>query len=137
MNKIELMPKFTTMQRCWLASYDGEYPRVRPMILIVHDGRFWLATGTEDAKTTQLMKHPKIEVSVPLKENEQESFVRIKGIAHYTHNPIERETIWHIATFIQNYFYSPEHPGFGLIEIHPATVSYMPPNSSVEESFNW
>jgi len=132
MDNKSLLEKFETMQTCYLATYDGEFPRVRPMILIQHEGRFWLATGTEDDKTLQIKNHPKVALSVTLSEGDNESYVRIKGIAKHSQDPAERTAIWNIATYISRYWDSPEHPGFGLVEVKPVAISYMAPNTTVE-----
>ncbi len=137
MNKKELLQLFEPMQRCWFATYDGEYPRVRPMILIKHENRFWLATGIEDAKTKQILNHPKVALSIALKQNNEECFARVKGKAIYSNDKADRKTIWNIATFISGYFDSPDHPGFGLVEIIPDEVTFMASGSNIDEPIEW
>ncbi len=137
MNKTEILSLFEPMQRCWLATYDGEYPRVRPMILTFCDNRFWLASGIEDAKTEQIKNHPNVAVSVSLRQDGEECYLRIKGKAHYSNAPEEREMVWNVAKYIAGYFDKPDHPGFGLIEVMPDTVHFMAPGSNIDEPIDW
>ena len=40
------------VQMIHLATWDSAHPRVRPVSLIFDEGRFWICTGTKEAKVT-------------------------------------------------------------------------------------
>jgi len=40
----------------FLATEENNQPRVRPVTLVFFDERFWVLTGTDDAKVKQLQK---------------------------------------------------------------------------------
>lgn len=52
--KDEVLKHFKKMQTVYYATYDGTMPRVRPMALIYHNNRFWISTGTKNAKVKQI-----------------------------------------------------------------------------------
>ncbi|MBN2537646.1 pyridoxamine 5'-phosphate oxidase family protein, partial [candidate division WOR-3 bacterium] len=57
----EIRARFRPMQTAALATVEGEMPRVRPVMLLHHDDRLWVSTGTTDDKVKQLLLNPKVE----------------------------------------------------------------------------
>ena len=68
--KQEVMSHFTNMQEIMLATAEGDKPRLRPVTLLRHEDRFWILTGTNDAKTQQLRANPSIEFALMLEKGE-------------------------------------------------------------------
>ena len=59
--KKEVRRHFKDQQHIFLATSEGDQPRVRPVTLVCLNEKFWILTGTKNAKTKQIMKNPKIE----------------------------------------------------------------------------
>jgi len=55
----EIWSRFKDFQHMFLATTDGDQPKVRPVTLIYFDKRFWITTGTTSAKVKQMQKIPK------------------------------------------------------------------------------
>jgi len=62
----EALSVLKNVQMVHVATWDGEFPRVRPMSLVYDGGRFWVCTGSSDAKARQLEAHPVFEFSLLL-----------------------------------------------------------------------
>lgn len=54
--KDEVWKYFKNLQFIYLATCEGDQPRVRPVTLVCLDERFWILTGTDNAKTQQIQK---------------------------------------------------------------------------------
>jgi hypothetical protein len=52
--KEEVWSRFKDFQHVFLATTEGDQPRVRPVTLIYFDKRFWITTGTSNAKVKQI-----------------------------------------------------------------------------------
>lgn len=133
MNLEKLYEKFEQMQTIMLASTDGEKAYVRPMILIFHKQRFFLATGSEDTKCSQLRKNPFVEVCYYMNSEDNGQYIRLNGKAEFIDELNLRREIMDIATFIKNYWDDPADKGFALLEILPDYAAFMPYGSSLEE----
>ena len=55
--KKEIFAYFKQTQPVYLATNDGNEPRVRPVTLIWFEEKFWIATGSSDAKVKQLFSN--------------------------------------------------------------------------------
>lgn len=113
----------------YVATCDGGQPRVRPMMLIYVDGVLYYATGTVDAKVTQLMRNPKTEVCVPLGEGEDGGSIRMTGEMGFVYDGDVRAKIHGCVGFIQSFWGEPQDPGFTLLEFKPRTLQLMRPGT--------
>jgi uncharacterized pyridoxamine 5'-phosphate oxidase family protein len=121
------------MQVADFATFDGTYPRVRPMILICHDGFFWLATGTADDKFGQITSHPQFECLIHTKTDKGRGYTRFRGTADVVQDVSCKTALMQVAPFITNYFSSADDPAFVLIQLHPLEGESMPPG----EDYVW
>lgn len=64
-----------------LATVESDQPRVRTMALVAHNIGLWIATKTEWNKVGQIGKNPKIEISLPAREQSGSSCTRINAEA--------------------------------------------------------
>lgn len=65
----------------YLATYDGLFPRVRPMSLVRDELRFYMGTGREDAKSVHIRAHPQVEFIIPLPRGVDTGYLRVAGMA--------------------------------------------------------
>jgi len=59
--KKEMLKRFTRQQNVFLATAEGDQPRLRPVTLIRFQNRFFFATGSDNAKVKQIRNNPKAE----------------------------------------------------------------------------
>ena len=58
--KEEVWSHFKDLQFVYLATTEGDQPRVRPVTLLYIDKKFWITTGTNSAKVKQIKANQKI-----------------------------------------------------------------------------
>ena len=58
-----ILNQIGNFQHVFLATIEGDQPRVRPVTLINFEGKFWVTTETRSRKVKQIMKNPKVELS--------------------------------------------------------------------------
>jgi len=79
--KEEVWEDFKDYQHVFLATSEENQPRVRPVTLVCLDRKFWILTGTNNAKTKQIRKNPKIEFCLLFQKGENHGYVRAAGLA--------------------------------------------------------
>lgn len=131
--KEEIIKKLDQMQMVMLATTDGEKAYVRPVMMVFFEQRFFIATGTEDNKWAQLEKRKTAEICYYTNSEEKGQYIRINGDVEFVEELELRSRIMDIAEFIKYYWTDPSDPGFGLIEIIPDYVAFMPYNKNLEE----
>lgn len=77
----KLLNQFKDFQHVFLATVEGDQPRVRPVTLINFDGKFWITTGTGSAKVEQIRRNPKVEFSFMFKKRNRDCCIRVTGLA--------------------------------------------------------
>jgi general stress protein 26 len=77
----EIWDFFSEYQGIYLATAEDKRPYVRPVTLAYMDSRFWVFTGTDDAKVRQIRSNPRIEFCLNLKKGDHSGYVRASGKA--------------------------------------------------------
>ena len=116
-------------QVSYLATIEDDQPRVRAMMLIYHEGKFYYASDSGDEKVSQVTLNPKIEICVLLGEGDNGGSLRISGISEFVHNEDTRRNIHGCIGFIQSFWENPQDPSFVLLEIKPNEIRYMRPGT--------
>jgi general stress protein 26 len=108
----------------YLATTDGNQPKVR----VVHPGfegeRVWVATGRSSAKARQLDKNANVELFYQI--GAEMVHLTVTGKANFVDDPAEKKRVWDAKVFdydLSQFF--PAGPGaadFGLMLITPARV---------------
>ena len=103
----------------YLATGDGDQPRVRPVSPIVEDDMsIWVTTGGTSRKVKQLRENPKICLAFVEQPNGDKAAIVI-GEAQIIPDMAEKERVWKLASFdLWQYF--PEGPAskaFCLLKI--------------------
>ncbi len=107
----------------YLATCDGDQPRVRTMMpVLLDDGRLLMATFPHMEKIGQIAKNPKIEICFV---DRKLSHCRIEGKAHVSGDVSLKEELWNKQMMLRQFFSGPEDQNFILIVVTPVKISMM------------
>jgi general stress protein 26 len=103
----------------YLATCDGDQPRVRPVSPIVQeDMSIWITTYRTSRKVQQIQKNPKICLAFVEQPTGDKAAIVI-GEAKIIPNIAEKERVWKLATFDpwEHYPNGPDSDEFCLLKI--------------------
>jgi general stress protein 26 len=107
----------------YLATAEGDQPRVRAMMPVVaDDGKFLTATFPTTKKVGQIEKNPKVEICFV---DRKLSHCRIEGRAKTSNDKALKEELWNKQPMLRQFFAGPEDPNYVLIVITPAKIGMM------------
>jgi len=133
--KQEAWSRFKDFEYVMLATEEGEQPRVRPVTLISYDHKFWVATGTKDAKIAQIQENQHIEICLQFQVETGGGYVRVAGKGEIvTDHETKKKLAEHIDYF-DKYWTDVDDPNFTLLLIVPSEVEYLPPGVMEAEKF--
>lgn len=107
----------------YLATIDGDQPRVRPVSPVRTDGfTVYVANLRMYHKTAEIAANPNVELCYLDEKHDQ---VRITGIAEViTERPVLQE-IWDANPLLRQYLGSLENPALIVYRIRPKLVRFM------------
>jgi len=126
----EVAGLFTETQVAHLATVDGEKPRLRPVTLIHLNGKFYVATGMENAKVEQLRENPRAEFCILLGEGEDQGSLRAECTTRIVEAPKVRKEIFDRIGFLREFWEAPDDPSYVLFELKPSAYQYMKPGTT-------
>lgn len=129
--KNEIWNYFLNFQHIYLATSEGDQPRVRPVTLVYLDKRFWITTGTNDKKVAQIKENPKIEFCLPIKEESKEGYIRGTGWTKIVGDKEQRKNIAQHCDFFPEFWEGPDDPHFTLIEVFLEEIEYLKPDETM------
>lgn len=107
----------------YLASIDGDQPRLRPVSPVRTDGfTVYVANLRGYHKTAEIAANPKVELCYLDKEHDQ---VRITGLARIVDDQRLLEEIWEANPLLRNYLGSIDNPELIVYRIDPTRVRFM------------
>jgi uncharacterized pyridoxamine 5'-phosphate oxidase family protein len=125
---------FRFQQVVYLATAEGDQPRVRPVSLIKLSGRFYVVTGARGGvnaeKLKQIRANPKVEYYLPLQRNGSNGFIRGEGTASVVDDPVTRERLHREVEWARDYFPTVDHPDYVLLEIKDSVYSFREPGTT-------
>jgi len=128
----QILAIFKPTQPIYLATMDDDQPHLRPMTLIYCKERWYVATGSTDAKVRQLASHPKIEFCLPLSDPSGNGYIRGIGIANtITDLPTKKQVADH-APFLYDYWSDVDDPDMAIYEIRIKSFAYLKPGDMLE-----
>jgi len=133
--KQEVWSHLKEAQCVYLATAEGDQPRVRPVSLLNIDQKFWIATGTRSAKARQMLRNPNVEFCLPLTEECGNGYVRVAGIASIISNQETRSAVGSKIPFLSEYWSGADDPGFCLIRITRVEIEYLRPGEHTAITF--
>jgi uncharacterized pyridoxamine 5'-phosphate oxidase family protein len=122
----EIFAYFKQTQPVYLATNDGNKPRVRPVTLIWFEEKFWIATGSSDAKVKQLHSNNNLEFCLPVKDDKNKGYIRGAGIVEIVEDLAIRTKIADNIGFIKQFWQDPSDPDFILLHIELLEIEYLP-----------
>ena len=125
--KSEIWQHFKSMQPVFVATSEGNQPRVRPLTLVYFDDKFWIATSTSSAKIKQIKENNKIEFCLMLKEGNYSGYIRGDGEANITHDKETKRTLADNIAFFKSYWKTADDPDYALLNIVIKEIAYLKP----------
>lgn len=106
----EVWKSFSAEQHIFLASIEGDQPRVRPVTLIRLQNKLFVTTGSNDDKVKQIKQNPKIEFCLMLEREERKGTIRAECEARIVENKDIKADVYNNISFAKEFWESPEDP---------------------------
>ncbi|MDD2229901.1 MAG: pyridoxamine 5'-phosphate oxidase family protein [Candidatus Cloacimonetes bacterium] len=135
--KEKILSKLKKLQAVQLATCEGDQPRLRPMTLIVKDGRFFFATGNTDNKTKQMENNCKAEFCLLIPASDSTGYLRGTGKMQKVENQATRKEVADWAEFIYSYWKEASDPDYCLFELELQQMRHMEPGEMAETFIEW
>jgi len=129
----EILTYFKQMQTVFFATCDEERPYVRPMLLLYVDGKFWVATGSDDAKTPQLRLNPHFEFCFLVEKGVENGSIRGSGKVEFVQDMEIRKRFIDNFSYIRHYWQEPDDPTYILLQLHVDSFEFMRPGEQTSE----
>jgi uncharacterized pyridoxamine 5'-phosphate oxidase family protein len=133
--KKEVWAHFKDMQPIFLATMDGNTPRVRPVTLIHFDKKMWVTTDSGSTKIRQIKANRNVEFCLLLGVGENSGYVRCTGQAEIVSDAATRKLIADNTPFFKQFWRTADDPGYTLLRIHTKEVEYVRPGTLHAERF--
>lgn len=107
----------------YLATCDGDQPRVRTMMPILRDdGKLLMATFPQTKKIDQIARNPKVEICFV---DRKLSHCRIEGKAVISQDKTLKQELWDQQMMLRQFFQGPDDPNFILVVVTPIKINMM------------
>ena len=132
----EIMAWIRQNQYVYLATCDKNHARVRPIVLFIHNERYFFATFTGDSKVQQIQNNKHVEVCIPLTEEGHTGYIRLRGMASIVNNAALKAEASERCYFFDQYFSGYDDPDYTLIEFDPDLAEYLRPGEAFSQDCN-
>jgi general stress protein 26 len=115
-----------TSSYAYLATSDGDQPRVRPVSPIVEDDlSIWITTFNSSRKVSQIQKNPRISLAF-VEYPRGEKAATVIGKAEIIEDLEKKKRVWKLATFDLLEFFpdGPESEEFCLLKIAISKIEW-------------
>lgn len=126
----EALSHFQDFQHVFLATMEGDHPRVRPVTLVYFENRFWITTGTKSAKVKQIKNNPKVEFCLLFKEKDVDCCLRVAGLAKIIRDRETKAKIARHCDFFSKHWKDVDDPDYTLLEICPTEIECVTPEKT-------
>ena len=134
MNKEEAIDIIRDAGFGFLATVDGNKPRVRPMMpYLSEDGELLLALLGRSRTITQIKANSNVEVCFV---DRKMWYCRVSGIAAISDDISKKQIVFENVPMLRQYFAGPEDPNFYLAVIKITSVEAMTPHSRMPEEIS-
>jgi len=114
------------LQECktfYLATTDGEKPRVRPFGLVLeHEGRLWFSTANTKEVYRQLQANPRVEISATSPSME---WIRLSGKAVFESNAEVKRKAFALLPMLASIYQGPDDPAFEVFYLAEAEAVFQ------------
>ncbi len=125
--KKEIWRWFKKFQTIYLATVLGKKPQVRPMAMIYFKHKFWVMTGTRDAKVKQIKKNRNVQYCLMLKRGKRQGYIRADCLARIVKDRKTRHSLANNVFFFRHYWKSADEKSYTLIELKHKQIEYERP----------
>jgi general stress protein 26 len=133
--KREALTRLKGFQHIFLATEENDQPRVRPVTLVNFDKRFWVLTGTDNAKVKQIRKNSKMEFCLLFEEEGNQGYIRAAGLANIIKDREIKAKVAKHCDFFSEHWKSPNDPKYTLLELRLNEIEYLRPKEVVAIKF--
>ncbi len=123
----DVIDYFKTQPLMYLATIDGDQPKVRPMALIYHKDTCWFVSIAGRKKIDEIEANNNVEFAINPHENEKLSTIRGTGKAILIDDAEIRTDLANAISWFDDFWESAEDPRFYLYKIDLAKVSVQIP----------
>lgn len=127
--KKEMLRRFKIQQNVFLATAEGDQPRLRPVTLIKFQNRFFFATGSSNAKVKQIRHNPKTEFCLMFGRKGSRGTIRAECIATFIMDKKTKANVFDNVPLFHEFWETPEDPSYVLIELKPFGFEYYQPGN--------
>jgi uncharacterized pyridoxamine 5'-phosphate oxidase family protein len=121
--------KFTT----FLATVEGDQPKVRVVELVSFNDSFYLATGSDNAKVEQIKMNPKTEFCLLIEKEGKSGSLRVECKAKIIESVDLKNVMYKQVEEWWEFYDSTKDPRFTLIELKPTFFIYNKPGTLIIE----
>jgi len=119
----------------FLATVEGDQPRVRPMMpYLTDEGEFLLALLSRSRSIDQIKKNSFVEACFV---DRKMWYCRISGKAEISSNLEKKIKLWDAIPMLRQYFSGPEDANFIMAEIKIQKIEAMTPHQKTPEFINF
>lgn len=134
--KNEVWGYFQKIQTIFLATCEGDQPRVRPVAMIYFNDKFWILTQANSAKVKQTKDNNNIEFCLLLKKGDNSGYIRGAGEAIIVQDMETKRLLATNVPFFKNYWKDADDPNYTLLEIVIKDIEYLKPGVDKAEKFS-
>ena len=120
----EVWKSFSGEPHIFLATIEGDQPRVRTVTLVHLQNKLFVTTGSNDAKVKQIKQNHKTEFCLLLEKNERQGTIRAECEARIVENKEIKADVYNNISFAKEFWKSPEDPNYTLIWLQPNAFEY-------------
>ena len=131
----EVWEQIRDVQTVYMATADGDQPRVRPLMLLHADKNLYVTTGTGSAKVEQIKQNPKAEISWMLGTMKNPGSMRIIGDAKIVEDRDTKAKVAGMAVWFNMFWKSVDDPDYTLLQIVPKKIRYSKPGEMQAHDF--
>ncbi len=116
----------------FMATVDGEQPRVRPLMPYFDEDakQFLIALGPASRAKSQIEKNSNVEICFV---DRTMSFCRVTGTATISNKKDQKQCIWDNSPMMKQFFTGPEDTNLTLLVVAPQKVEAMTPHLQTPE----
>jgi len=118
----------------FLATSEGDQPKVRVVELVSLDDNFYLATGSDNAKVDQIRLNPKTEFCLLIEKENKSGSLRVECRAKIIEDVDLKTIMYNRVEEWWEFYDSPNDPRYTLIELKPTFFIYNKPGTLIIES---
>ena len=131
----EVWSFFKRTQPVYLATSAYLQSHVRPVTLIFFRDKFWIATGSDDAKISQIKENSNIEFCLPLTNEKNMGYIRAAGVAEIVEDINDKKMIMENISFIKDFWQDATDPGYDLLSVQIHRIEYLPLGEMLAKKF--